>query len=110
MSQLVRFRLDDSEDAETVVIEVEDGDSSVPVGGGGIAEATETFTEKLASVRKAVSVTLEELGDTLKPQTINVTFGVKLKSEAGAVIAKSSVEGNLQVEMEWKREAESGGG
>ena len=102
MTRLVRFRIDETDD---VVVEVDgDGDESVLVSGGGaVVDATGAFTEKLASVRKAVSATLEELGNTLGPDSLKVTFGVKLTAEAGAVIAKSAVEGNLQVEMEWKR-------
>lgn len=102
MARLVRFRIDDTEDVLVEVDEDELGTSLVSADGA-IVEATETFTEKLSSVRKAVSVTLTELGNTLQPETIKVTFGVKLAAEAGAVIAKSSVEGNMQVEMEWKR-------
>ncbi|MFV2195178.1 CU044_2847 family protein [Nocardiopsis sp. LOL_012] len=97
---MVRFKVDGE---DTVLVEVDDGEGSIPVGGGDrIGEAAEALTEKLSSVSKAISVTLEELGRTLKPETVKVTVGVKLKAETGAVIAKSAVEGNFQVEMEWR--------
>jgi signal transduction histidine kinase len=100
MARLVRFQVDET---DSVVVEVDDGDATSQVSGRDVIEdAAEDFTEKLGSVRKAVEATLRELGGTLKPETIKVSFGVKLSAEAGAVIAKTSVEGNLQVEMEWK--------
>ncbi|MCY9787027.1 hypothetical protein KIK06_24390 [Nocardiopsis sp. EMB25] len=100
MSRLVRFSVDGG---DSVVVEVDDGrdDSMLVSGGREIEDATQTFTEKLSTVRKAVSATLDELGNSLKPDVIKVTFGVKLTAEAGAVIAKSSVEGNLHVQMQW---------
>ncbi len=102
MARLVRFQVDET---DSVVIEVDDGDEVSQVGGGVIEDAAEDFTEKLGSVRKAVEAALRELGGTLKPETIKVSFGVKLSAQAGAVIAKTSAEGNLQVEMEWKRKS-----
>ena len=108
MTQLVRFQIHDHDDSDTgdVIVEVEPvSDEGVLVAGGGaIEEATGTFTEKLASVRAAVSAALRELGDSLEPDVLKVSVGVKLTAEAGAIIAKSSTEGNLRVQMEWKRD------
>lgn len=100
MARLVRFQVDES---DSVVVEVDDGDASSQVGVSDVIEdAADDFSAKLGSVRKAVEVALRELGETLNPETLKVSFGVKLNAQAGAVIAKTSVEGNLHVEMEWK--------
>lgn len=107
MTQLVRFQISENDvsGAGDVIVEVDPlSDEGVLVSGGqAIEDAAVTLTEKLASVRAAVAASLRELGDTLEPDVLKVTVGVKLTAEAGAIIAKSSTEGNLRVQMEWNR-------
>ncbi|WP_304364726.1 CU044_2847 family protein, partial [Streptomyces viridosporus] len=38
---------------------------------------------------------------SLKPDTVELEFGVKLTAEAGAIIAKGSAEGHLVVKLSW---------
>src|SRR5699024_9121423 len=108
MTQLVRFQIHDHDDCDTgdVIVEVEPiSDEGVLVAGGGtIEEATGTVAEKLASVRAAGSAAPRELGGRLERDGLKVSGGVKLTDEAGAHVAKSSTEGNLRVQMEWKRD------
>lgn len=103
----MRFQISENDvsDAGDVIVEVDPlSDEGVLVAGGeAIEDAAVTLTGKLASVRSAVAAALRELGDTLEPDVLKVTVGVKLTAEAGAVIAKSSAEGNLCVQMEWNR-------
>ena len=42
---------------------------------------------------------------SLKPATVEIEFGVKLTAEAGALIARSAVEGHLVVKLSWSPEA-----
>lgn len=107
MTQLVRFQISENNDADEgdVIVEVAPiSDEGVLVSGGEtIEDAAVTLTEKLASVRTAVAATLRELGGGLEPDVLKVTVGVRLTAEAGAIIAKTSTEGNLRVQMEWNR-------
>lgn len=41
---------------------------------------------------------------SLRPDSVEIEFGVKLTAEAGALIAKSSVEGHLVVKLSWSPE------
>jgi hypothetical protein len=45
----------------------------------------------------------------LRPDGIEVEFGVKLNAEAGAVIAKSAVEGHFTVKLSWDRGSHEAG-
>ncbi|MDQ1029514.1 hypothetical protein QF035_007096 [Streptomyces umbrinus] len=40
---------------------------------------------------------------------MEIEFGVKLTAEAGALIAKSAVEGHLVVKLSWSPDGSSGG-
>jgi hypothetical protein len=104
VSDLVSFALPDN---RTVIVETEEPfpDGLTPVGRGadGVVQAAVGFTDHLSAVRDAVAQALTELRDSLSPDDITVSFGVKFTAEAGAVIAKTAVEGNLAVEMTWHR-------
>ncbi|WIX75180.1 CU044_2847 family protein [Amycolatopsis carbonis] len=40
---------------------------------------------------------------------MEIKFGVKLSAEAGAVIAKTGVEGQLEIKLKWRRDGADGG-
>ncbi|WP_328806950.1 CU044_2847 family protein [Nocardiopsis coralli] len=112
MTRLVRLRIGDQGPEEDEVYVEVDGDphgTELVSGGDRIEEAVGTLTERLSSVRRAVGATLDELGTALGPDVIRVTVGVKLSAETGAIIARSSAEGNLRVQMEWDRRDGTGG-
>uniref|UniRef100_UPI000B29EAC9 CU044_2847 family protein n=1 Tax=Streptomyces phaeochromogenes TaxID=1923 RepID=UPI000B29EAC9 len=61
-----------------------------------------TFEGSLEGVRAAAESALRVFRDgSLKPDTVEIEFGVKLTAEAGALIAKSAVEGHLVVKLSW---------
>ncbi|PGH46973.1 hypothetical protein CRI70_31075 [Streptomyces sp. Ru87] len=103
MTELVRFEL--AGDRGVVVETGEPADGLTPVrrGADGVVDSATHFTERLATVRDAVGEALTQLRDRLGPDDITVSFGVKFTAEAGAVIARTAVEGNLAVEMTWHR-------
>lgn len=41
---------------------------------------------------------------TAKPETVSLEFGIKFTAGADALIAKTSVEGNVKVTLTWKPE------
>ncbi|MFF8916318.1 CU044_2847 family protein [Streptomyces sp. NPDC015032] len=67
-----------------------------------LARAGRTFDNALTGIRSAAESALAVFRDgTLKPDGVELEFGVKITAEAGAVIAKSAVEGHLVVKLSW---------
>ena len=61
-----------------------------PVGRGGeaVVRAAETFEHALGGVRAAAEAALTVLRDgSLRPDAVEIEFGVKLSAEAGALMA-----------------------
>ncbi|MFC7308619.1 CU044_2847 family protein [Streptomyces monticola] len=109
MNGLVEFRANDDEDAPLVLIAAADDDlakgARLAARGNGPAQATRTFEDSLAGARAAAESALRVFRDgSLKPDGVEIEFGVKLTAEAGAVIAKTSVEGHLVVKLSWAPE------
>lgn len=106
MAELVRFEVAPGRD---VLVETDDVDAGlIPVKRNyddGFVEAGSAFTEHISSIRDAVRDALKELRK-INPDEVTVSFGIKFTAEAGAVIAKTSVEGTLGVEMAWHRAEE----
>lgn len=90
----------------SIVMEVpedEPGFERVP-RDGVIADARQKLENALHDVRNAAESTLRVFrAGVTRPDGIEVEFGVKLNAEAGAVIAKSSVEGHFTVKLSWRR-------
>ncbi|MFG2315487.1 CU044_2847 family protein [Streptomyces tendae] len=104
MDELVEFT---TEDGVRVVVEgVEDEDGARLVSrGDGPARAARTFEDSLDGVRAAAASALRVFRDgSLRPDAVELEFGVKLSAEAGAVIAKGSAEGHLVVRLSWSPE------
>ncbi|MGC9437643.1 CU044_2847 family protein [Streptomyces sp. WG5] len=104
MDGLVEFK---TEDGVRVVVEgVEDEDGARLVSrGDGPAQAARTFEGSLEGVRAAAESALRVFRDgSLRPDSVELEFGVKLSAEAGAVIAKGSAEGHLVVRLNWSPE------
>lgn len=58
--------------------------------------------EVLKNVSTAVIAKLNDVKEDLRPDEVEVKVGLKFTAEAGAIIAKTSVEGNLEVTIKWK--------
>ncbi|MFC6878357.1 MULTISPECIES: CU044_2847 family protein [Actinomadura] len=102
MAELVRWETDRG----PVVVEtdeLEPGFRSVARSGETIArEARVKFEDALQSVRDVALSALATFRDgDLRPDGVELEFSVKLNAEAGAVIAKTSVEGQLRVRLSW---------
>lgn len=96
-----------TEDGTTVVVEgVEDASGARLVSrGDGPAQAARTFEGSLEGVRAAAASALRVFRDgSLKPDAVELEFGVKLTAEAGAIIARGSAEGHLVVKLSWSPE------
>lgn len=101
MDGVVEFKTDDG-----VVIAVEATEeasgSRLVARGDGTTQATHTFEGALEGVRTAAESALRVFRNvSLQPDSVEIEFGVKLSAEAGALIAKSTVEGHLVVKLSW---------
>lgn len=100
MSELLRFRA--GEDG-VIVVEADPSDAGVQrVGRGGVVDVKRRFEDALTDIQHAAAAALAVFRDgDLKPDGVELEFGIKLNAEAGAVIAKTSLEGHLTVKLSW---------
>lgn len=105
MTALVEFRTDGGGTVVVALDERSPGVQLVARGDGGLIPAADTFDAALRRVHTAAESALRVFRDgQLKPDTVEIEFGVQLTAEAGAVIAKTAVEGHLTVKLSWSPE------
>jgi hypothetical protein len=108
MKHLVEFPL---EDGGSIVVEVDEPESEGIVRAARentIVKAKETLEEalnKILPVTRSVVEKLSSLAD--RPEEIEIRFGVKLSTAAGAVIASASAEANFDVTVRWSAKEKS---
>jgi len=103
---LVRFELDGG---GSVLVEADDATASVARAGrirdaeGRLLQvAGQTLEQGLANVRDAAAAALGQFQAMSRcPDEVEITFGVKLDAEAGAIIARTGVQGQLEVKLTW---------
>lgn len=104
MAELARWKLDGG--GEVLIEVASDGPELSPVSrnSGGAAEtAGATLAAALHPIRDAASTVLGQFrAMAARPDKIEVEFGVKLNAQVGAVIAKTAVEGHLNVKLTWE--------
>jgi len=69
-------------------------------------KSKEAIDDALKTMRKMAKKSVKairEIPVTERPNTISVSFGLKLSAEGGAVIAKAGVEAAINVTMTWQR-------
>ncbi|MFG2883222.1 CU044_2847 family protein [Streptomyces sp. NPDC048297] len=103
MNELMEFT---TEDGAVVTVEATDPTGGTRLvshpQGGPAAQVARTFEATLDGVRAATLSALRVFRDgTLRPDSVELEFGVKLTAEAGAIIAKGAGEGQLVVRMAW---------
>jgi hypothetical protein len=107
VKELVEFPVD-GEDS-VVFVEVDDADSTAGYTRVAMKDpdavagrATTTFQQALAPLRPAVDAILEKFTKlAVRPETVELQFGIKLTGKAGAVFAAAEAEGQLQVKLVW---------
>jgi hypothetical protein len=100
MSELMRFQTDSG----SVVVEIGEDEPGFELvdRDSVIADTKKKLESAFADVRDGAEAALRVFrGGSLNPDAVEVEFGVKLNAEAGAIIAKTSVEGHFQVKLAW---------
>ncbi len=98
---LAEFPLDDG---GSVLVEVTPTGRETRVARGDVAtRMSVTFETAIGRVRDAAVAALGQFQQMAKqPDQVEISFGVKLNTEAGAVLAKAGVEGQLAVKLTWR--------
>ncbi|MFD7135411.1 CU044_2847 family protein [Streptomyces sp. NPDC059894] len=106
MAGLVEFRTDDGAVVAVEAAEEPRPGSRLVARGDGAVRAARTFEGSLEGVRAAAESALRVFRDgTLRPDGVEIEFGVKLAAETGAVIARGTAEGHLVVRLTWSPSA-----
>ncbi len=94
----------------SVLVEVNEAPYEDAVGRGQdiVDQVGISFDRALSGVRSAAEAALGQFQQmTRRPDELEITFGVKLDAQMGAVIARTGVEGQLEVKLTWKSERSS---
>src|SRR5690348_8916274 len=109
MKRLVEFPLESGGNVVVEIDEVEAGGPSRAGRGNTVEIAKETLEDALNKVLPVTKSVVEKLRSMEKvPDEIEVTFGVKLSTVAGAVIASASAEANFGVTLRWSGKSKDG--
>lgn len=65
------------------------------------AQAVDKAMDTIRAMAKRAIATLDTLAN--KPTQVELEFGIKFNTEAGALIAKTSTEASITVKMTWER-------
>ena len=104
MTELLAIATDDGHSVIVEVDETELGFEMATRGDGAVAEARRRFNESLAGVKEAAEAALRTFTaeGPSSPSGVEIEFGVRFNAEAGAVIAKTSMEGHMVVKLTWE--------
>lgn len=100
--EFVRFPLTGG-GSVVVEVEVEPGLERASLPSGALRKAATTFEHALSEVRTAAGAALAQFRD-LGPDEVELKFGVKLDAQAGAVIARTGLQGQFEVKLKWIRD------
>ncbi|MFF8928910.1 CU044_2847 family protein [Streptomyces longwoodensis] len=102
MAALVEFTTADGVAVAVEAAEPPRPGSRLVARDNGVVQASRTFEGALEGVRAAAESALRVFRDgSLRPDGVEIEFGVKLSAETGAIIAKGTAEGHLVVKLSW---------
>ncbi|WDZ87104.1 CU044_2847 family protein [Micromonospora cathayae] len=107
MTDVVEFALDGG---GTVLVAVDTPPGITPAtsADGLVRKVGVSFDRAIGQVRDAASAALGQFRSMAdRPDEVEISFGVQLTAEAGAVIARTGVQGQLQVTVRWNRSGET---
>ncbi|MFL6118369.1 CU044_2847 family protein [Actinophytocola sp.] len=104
-SEPVRFPLA-SGGSVLVEIETPPGVAHAGRASGVLREARTTFERTLGEVRDAAAAALAQFTAMSRtPDEVELKFGIKLDAEAGAIIARTGIQGQFEVKLKWRNGA-----
>ena len=104
MEKLIEFT---TGDGRTILVETwDETEGRVTRGGyaaGMVEQAQRTFEEAVGCIQPAVQVLIDQLVSLAhRPTEESVEFGVNLRADAGAFIAKAGGAANFTVKLTWE--------
>jgi hypothetical protein len=106
-TDLAQFPL---ENGGSIVIEVAErpGVARISRGNRSLQEASSTLEKALGDVRQAASSVLDQFQSmSRRPDSVEVTFGLNLDAEVGAVFVRGGLEATFQVALRWEASSDS---
>jgi hypothetical protein len=100
MVQLVSFPSDAGPPLVVEVAERDYGVERVAREDGGIVQASEKLEQALGQAMPTLRSVVRTIR-TLSPDQAEIEFGLTLTAEAGAIVAKTAVEGHFTVTLTW---------
>lgn len=95
-----------TEAGPSLIVEVDEESlgGSVPVGRADqvVAEAGKTLEAAVREIVPSAQALLDQLKAVETPKTIEISFGLKISVEAGAIIAKTAGEANFGIKLTWE--------
>jgi len=100
-NQLVKFPLTAG---GSILVEVDDPQiGNRQVSRDMAVRSVDNFDSVVAQVKPGVEILIAQLRDlTSRPDQVSLEFGIKLTAGGDALIAKTSLEGNIKVTLTWK--------
>lgn len=107
-TKLVQFEIDQG---ETLLIEVDDPACDGVVRRSSVNGLQQKLEQSVVRFESAIQI-VQTVGNsvvekmrqlTRQPDEVNIKIGLKFTAEAGAIIAKTSGEGNLELSITWKK-------
>lgn len=68
------------------------------------AKASDSAMNTIHHMARRIADAIEALPNEKKPSQAEISFGIKLNAEAGALIAKAGAEASIDVQLTWERE------
>lgn len=106
----------DGPDSGVIVVEVDDPSADAGVEraarrGEVTGRAAQSLTEAVDNVLPGVEAVLHKLRHLASaPESVDVTFGLKLSGSVGAFLASAQGEGSFEVKVSWTRSSHPGTG
>lgn len=104
MTELMRIPL---ENQEFVLVEVEPVPGLERAGRPAdmLREASQTLEKAIGQVRDAAAAAVAQFAEMpRRPDEMELKFGLKLDAQAGAVIARTGLQGHFEVKLKWNGE------
>ena len=111
-NKIVQFNTDDG---DSIYIETEEVNTNSNEAGfaavglsedekSGINKASSKFEKALEPVKRVSNHLIQNIKDIqIAPDEISIELGLKFSAEAGMIISKASTEGNIKVNLSWKK-------